>query len=165
MDSTSLSVRLQVSCSLHILTQSSLSQTSVRLSVSLSVMSRQCFSETIRSKDFKFCIDTQFICWQNFLLLRRLGYSIFHFAHDSWYLSVSDQLSLVCQFTMRGRFPEQRLQIIKFYYENSLSVQNVFRALRPFSDQFLTSALWAKILKICHKVEYCRYRTETSCIW
>lgn len=28
--------------------------------------------------------------------------------------------------------PEQRLQIIEFYYQNSSSVKNVFRALRPF---------------------------------
>ena len=33
--------------------------------------------------------------------------------------------------------PEQRLQIVQFYYENSRSVKNVFRAHSTFSSQIL----------------------------
>ncbi|MDK1801134.1 DUF4817 domain-containing protein, partial [Klebsiella pneumoniae] len=31
--------------------------------------------------------------------------------------------------------PEQRLQIVQFYFENNGSVRNTYRALRPFSDE------------------------------
>ena len=37
--------------------------------------------------------------------------------------------SIVWHFTMERHTSEQRLQIIKLYYENSRSVRNVFRAL------------------------------------
>ena len=38
--------------------------------------------------------------------------------------------SIVWHFIMERLTPEQRLQIVQLYYENSRYVKNVFRALR-----------------------------------
>jgi len=40
--------------------------------------------------------------------------------------------SSVWQITMEGHSVEQRVQIIKFYYQNQCSVRETFRALRDF---------------------------------
>jgi len=39
---------------------------------------------------------------------------------------------LVWQFIMNRLTPEQRLQIVQFYFENNGSVRNTYRALCPF---------------------------------
>ena len=51
-----------------------------------------------------------YLKWLIYLLFVLCAF-IFCFSRDLWHLSVSDQLSLVCHFSMK------RLQIIEFYYK------------------------------------------------
>ena len=44
-------------------------------------------------------------------------------------------LSLVWQCIINRPTYEQRLQIVKFYFENNGSVRNTYRALRSFYDE------------------------------
>ena len=62
--------------------------------------------------------------------MAKLKYNLFglrtfkHFARDQWHLSVLDQLSLVCQFSMG----DERSKIIELYNENSRSIKKMYSA-------------------------------------
>ena len=76
------------------------------------------------------------VCSQRLIVILGDFLAIKLLTQVSYFVSLSNIISLVYNLTINRLTNEQRLQIIAFYYQKACSVKKVHRELLPFYSQF-----------------------------